>query len=122
MLILSTSISLGQTQGELNFEARRDYQSADSTLKSVYRSILKTYSTDTLFIKKLKIAQRLWIKFRDAEVKMKYPDGDSYGSVQPLCVSLYLASLTNDRIKTLQTWLDGIEEGDVCSGSVKVKK
>ena len=34
----------------------------------------------------------------------------------------YLDELTKSRIKTLKVWLDGIEEGDVCSGSVKIAR
>jgi len=120
-LIASVS-SFGQTQRDLNDDASHQYKSSDSTLNSVYKQIQKIYSADTAFIKNLKTAQQLWIKFRDAELKMKFPDSYSYGSVQPMCVSLYLTDLTNKRIKTLRTWIDGIEEGDVCSGSVRRKK
>lgn len=51
---------------------------------------------------------------------MKYPDYDGvyYGSFQPVCRAQYLKELTDDRIKTLQQWLNGVEEGDICSGSV----
>jgi hypothetical protein len=38
-----------------------------------------------------------------------------------MCVSMYLENLTNQRISTLKEWIDGIEEGDVCLGSVKMK-
>ena len=120
IFVFTSLISYGQTQSEINFDAGKKYQSADSNLNIVYKKILKEYS-DTTFIKNLKESQRLWVKFRDAELKMKYPNSITYGSVQPMCVSLYLTDLTNDRIKTLQTWLDGIEEGDACSGSVKRK-
>jgi hypothetical protein len=44
-----------------------------------------------------------------------------YGSVHPMCVAMYLTQLTEERIKILRIWLDGIEEGDVCCGSVKSK-
>ncbi len=106
----------------MNKEAGDKYNNADSTLNVVYQKILNEYSNDTAFISNLKLSQRLWIQFRDAQLKMKYPVSYSYGSVQPMCVSFYLTDLTDERIKTLQTWLDGIEEGDVCTGSVKLKK
>jgi hypothetical protein len=38
-----------------------------------------------------------------------------------MCVLFYLEKLTLERIKTLKVWIDGIEEGDVCTGSVKTK-
>jgi uncharacterized protein YecT (DUF1311 family) len=122
LFLWTTTSSYGQTQRELNENASKQYKSADSTLNSIYKQILKTYSADTAFIRNLKTAQKLWIKFRDAELKMRFPDSYTYGSVQPMCVSFYLTDLTNDRINTLRTWVDGIEEGDVCSGSVRTKK
>ena len=39
-----------------------------------------------------------------------------------MCEASYLDELTKSRIKTLKVWLDGIEEGDVCSGSVKIAR
>ncbi|MEO8150082.1 MAG: lysozyme inhibitor LprI family protein [Bacteroidia bacterium] len=121
ILFLFTSKLFAQSQSEMNHTAKINYQKDDSTLNVVYTKILKEYSADTTFIKNLIASQKIWIKFRDAELKMKYPANHSYGSVQPMCVSNYLSQLTTDRIKTLQVWLDGIEEGDVCAGSVKRK-
>jgi len=113
----------GQTQSELNEEADRDYQKADRELIDVYQKILKEYKEDSVFIKSFKNAQRLWIQLRDAEMLAKYPETENryYGSVQPMCWSLYKTELTNDRIKKLQVWVEGVEEGDVCAGSVKIK-
>jgi hypothetical protein len=51
---------------------------------------------------------------------MKYTDNRSYGSVQPMCWSIYLTGLTEERIKTLKIWSERIEKGDVCSGSEKL--
>lgn len=39
-----------------------------------------------------------------------------------MCVSMYLEKLTRERIKTLKEWINGVEEGDVCIGSVKMKE
>jgi hypothetical protein len=38
-----------------------------------------------------------------------------------MCYSAYKEELTRQRIKTLQQWLEGVEEGDVCAGSLKLK-
>jgi len=122
LILLNTFNSFGQNQNELNSNANKQYKSSDSKLNSVYKQILKVYSTDATFIKNIKTAQNLWIKFRDAELKMKFPENYSNGSVQPMCTSLYLTDMTNDRIRTLRIWLDGIEEGNVCSGSVRRKE
>jgi uncharacterized protein YecT (DUF1311 family) len=116
------TLCISQTQNEMNQEAYASYQKADKELNTVYKKILNEYKADTEFIKNLKTAQRIWITFRDAEMKMKYPDrGDYYyGSIHPMCLSGFLEELTRERIKTLNVWLEGIPEGDACLGSVKM--
>jgi uncharacterized protein YecT (DUF1311 family) len=113
-----------QSQAEMNEKANESFKKADKELNEIYKTILTDYKSDTLFIKNLKSSQRIWITFRDAELKVKYPETESgyYGSVYPMCVSIYLEQLTLERIKTLKVWIDGIEEGDVCTGSVKIKE
>lgn len=112
-----------KTQLDLNTCAAEAFTQADAKLNSVYKAILKAYKSDTAFIHNLKTAEELWIKLRDAELKVKFPDGrgHEYGSVQQMCVSMYLRDQTNIRTEFLQIWLDGTEEGDVCAGSVKMK-
>jgi uncharacterized protein YecT (DUF1311 family) len=124
--LLSLTISnqaFGQTQLEMNQEEQNKYLKADKELNNVYNQILKEYKTDTEFIKNLKIAQRIWIQFRDAEMKSKYPDREQgyYGSIHPMCWSIYLTELTEERTNKLKMWLTGIDEGDACSGSIKTK-
>jgi uncharacterized protein YecT (DUF1311 family) len=122
-LCLLTNLCFAQSQSEMNMEARADYQKVDKGLNSTYKKILQEYKSDTAFIKNLKAAQNIWIKFRDAELKMKYPDRAPgyYGSIQPVCFYNYLEELTKKRDQDLRIWLTGIEEGDACSGSVKMK-
>jgi uncharacterized protein YecT (DUF1311 family) len=124
--LLLTTISLvaaAQTQTEMNEEAYKRYTAADKELNDTYRKILKEYKTDTAFVQSLKASQKIWIKFRDAEVKVKYPERPPgyYGSIQPLCQYSYLTDLTTARITTLKNWLDGIDEGDMCGGSIRTK-
>ena len=116
---------ISQTQAEMNAELQESYNSSDEELNAVYQAIIREYKNDTIFLKALRFSQRNWIKFRDSELKMKYPERKIrgyYGSVYPMCEASYLDELTKDRIKTLKVWLDGIEEGDVCSGSVKIAR
>lgn len=124
LFCLTFSFSFGQTQGQMTQDAANTYQKTDKELNTVYQKILTEYKSDTAFIKNLKIAQRLWVRLRDAEMKAKYPDREEgyYGSVHPMCWYYYLTDLTNERIKTLKIWMMGTDEGDVCSGSVKRKK
>jgi uncharacterized protein YecT (DUF1311 family) len=125
IIFLTSSIfCYSQTQLELNTEAFNNYKKADTKLNQVYSQILKEYKSDVVFITNLKNSQRLWIQFRDAEMKAKYPQREDgyYGSIFPLCWNLYLKELTEERIKKLNIWLVGIPEGDACNGSVKMKE
>lgn len=116
--------SFSQTQMEINQDANKKYLNADDELNRVYKQILVDYQNDTIFIEKLKSSQRLWIKFRDAELEMKFPESDKgyYGSVYPMCVSGYLEQLTKERTKKLMDWLNPLPEGEVCSGSIKFRE
>lgn len=119
---VSTYLVFGQTQAEMNEQAHAIYLKADKELNAVYQQILKEYADDKDFIESLKSSQRLWVTFRDAEMKMKYPHPrEYYGSVFPMCWNNYMAELTQERTKKLRIWLAGIEEGDVCGGSLKLK-
>ncbi|MFM8719961.1 MAG: lysozyme inhibitor LprI family protein [Chthoniobacterales bacterium] len=113
-----------QTQGEMNQDAASEFKAADKELNSIYQRLLEDYADDEAFIANLKEAQRCWIAFRDAQMKMKYPDREPgyYGSIQPMCEAIYLAELTQDRVKALRVWVEGVEEGDMCAGTVKVKE
>ena len=124
LLSLFSFFTYGQTQMEMNESAGKDYEKADKKLNRIYQQILRKNADDTAFTNNLKIAQRIWIQFRDAEMKMKYPDRPDgyYGSVFPMCWEMYLTQLTNERIKTLKEWITGEEEGDVCGGTVPVKQ
>jgi uncharacterized protein YecT (DUF1311 family) len=112
---------LGQTQQEMNEAAQAKFNQADKQLNIVYKKILTSYSRDTNFIVQLKTSQRIWIQFRDAEMKMKFPEKDqsNYGSVFPLCWYAYMEELTAERTKKLKQWLTGAKEGEVCNGSIK---
>lgn len=116
--------ALSQTQLEMNQQAHAAYQQADKKLNTVYRKIVSLYKADAVFIANLKESQRIWIKFRDAEVKMKYPDREAgfYGSIHPLCWSNYLEHLTHQRTEKLREWLEAAEEGDECAGSAILKE
>jgi len=116
--------SFGQNQMQLNQEANNRYKQAEIELNKTYQKILKMYASDTTFIARLRTSERIWIKFRDAELLVKYPPREAYyyGSIQPMCEANYLEQLTRERIKTLRVWIEGIEEGDVCAGSVRMKQ
>jgi uncharacterized protein YecT (DUF1311 family) len=85
-VLLSISC-FSQTQLETNEAGNKKFLKADKELNQVYQKVLNEYKEDIAFIKSLKASQRLWIQFRDAEMKMMYPDRESgyYGSIHPMC-------------------------------------
>jgi len=120
IFLLLITFAFGQTQTEMNQDAQAEYKKVEKEINSIYQKILKEYSSNTEFIKKIKVAERLWIQFRDAEVGARYPEErENYGSIYSTCVYTYMTQLTQERIKTLKQWLTGIHEGDACSGSIK---
>lgn len=115
--------AFSQSQGELNKQAAQEYKDADKKLNEIYQLILKDYAANKTFIQNLKDAQRLWIQFRDAQVKAMYPaSAKSYGSVFPMCKANYLAELTHQRTDALRAWLNGLPQGEVCTGSIGDKE
>jgi len=123
VLCLVSVSSFGQSQAQMNQQADAAYRKADLELNRTYQQIFKEYRTKTVFLQSLKAAQQLWIQFRDAEMKARYPATNAqfeYGSFFPVCYSNGLEELTKARTKQLRLWLTGIPEGDMCNGSVKV--
>ena len=121
LTLILTLNSFSQTQAEMNQEAYDLFNKADKELNQVYNNILSEYKSDSIFVESLKKSQRIWIKFRDSELEMKYPNYKApyYGSAHPMCRAFYLKELTEERTEKLRVWLIGLKEGDVCSGSIK---
>ncbi|MCX6239497.1 MAG: DUF1311 domain-containing protein [Bacteroidia bacterium] len=121
ILVSLTITSFAQTQGEMNFTAAKTFQAADKELNQVFQTVLKEHSNDTIFISKIKTAQNLWIKLRDANLDAIFIPGRRYGSVEPLCRYGYLEEFTKERIEFLKTWIDGIDKREACKGTRKTK-
>lgn len=107
------------TQADLNDCAGKQFTEADAELNRVYKAVLEKHREDALFVEKLRVAQRAWLAYRDAEIEAKYPHskeaGTYYGSSFSMCDWLHKTQLTQERIKKLREWLDD-SEGDVCAG------
>jgi uncharacterized protein YecT (DUF1311 family) len=130
MKIIATLILLclalnarSQTQHELNEAAYQRYKAADKQLNGIYNAVIKKHKSDAVFTTNLKKAQKIWIQFRNAELKAKYPNRKPghYGSIQPICEYDYLTELTTERTHKLKQWLEGVEEGDACNGTIPIK-
>jgi len=127
ILLIQSMLTMAQTQDKMPQDeetkaAINAYKAADVELNSVYNQILKMYSADAEFLKNLRESQNIWIKFRTAELKTKFPERGpgEYGSVYTMCVNDFLTEMTIQRTTTLKDWIKGTYEGDVCSGSVKI--
>lgn len=122
LVLLPFIIAGAQTQLELNAEAHHELKLSEQTMDSVFTAVVEKYDDSPDFIVRLKKAQKAWISYRDAHLESMYPGKNkraNYGSVYPLCASTFLVQLNNQRTEQLKKWLDGIEEGDVCAGSVR---
>ncbi|HVI46060.1 MAG TPA: lysozyme inhibitor LprI family protein [Chitinophaga sp.] len=124
MLLITGSLTVfAQTQSDLNKKAAEEYKAADKELNNIYQQIMKDYTANKTFTGNLRDAQRLWVQFRDAQVKTMFPDpAKNYGSAFPMCKSNYLTELTHQRAEALRVWLNGMTQGDICSGSVGAKQ
>lgn len=118
----SSSRPSAQTQMQLNQEACDEYKKADAEMNAVYQRVTREYAPDPGFIAALRKAQLAWIRYRDAQLKSIFPgDPSQYGSISTMCRCNNLAELTKARTEILNRWVEGVEEGDVCAGSVKVR-
>jgi uncharacterized protein YecT (DUF1311 family) len=108
-----------KTQSELNDRTGQSAAEAERELNKTYQSILKKYADQPAFVGRMRLAQRAWLRFRDAQLEMRFPPSDQSGSAEPMCYAQYKAELTQERTQQLKPWLKGIEEGDVCAGSIK---
>src|SRR5258705_9124611 len=124
LLLVVTSAVFAQTQAEMNKEACDEYKKADVELNAVYQQVLRENKGQTLFLKKMQAAQRAWLVYRDAHLAALYPGANpqaQYGSVYASCRCFALADTTRKRVDELKLWSTGVPEGDVCTGSGKVR-
>ena len=125
LLVFAFNFSVqAQAVGDDEKASCDNYKASDAQLNKLYQRILVEYRKDKLFITKFRIAQRAWLAFRDAHLDSLYPEPDArsaYGSVNVMCRCEAMNDLTQARIKQLKKWVDHAEEGDVCSGSIKIK-
>lgn len=124
VLTVFVAVASAQSQREMNETACNAARKADAALNAVYQGILKNSKDDKVFVKKLRIAQRAWVAFRDAELEARYPEEEkttAYGTMYTLCYCTALADLTRQRTEQLMPWRDGVPEGDGCTGSRPVR-
>lgn len=121
-LFLFSVPAYAQSQLDMVKAAQADYFKADKKLNQIYKQVQKAYQNDAAFIADLKKAQLAWITLRDREVALRYPARPGMGSATPMCRFGYIQQLTEQRIAALQHWLDGVPEGDVCTGTMHMQR
>jgi uncharacterized protein YecT (DUF1311 family) len=124
-LAVPLTTAIAQTQADMQDETCGDFKKADAELNKTYKQIMTEYKADKIFVEKLKKAQKAWLSYRDAHIESVYPVDDKssyYGSVYGMCYCNAKKELTEQRTKMLKQWVDGVEEGNACSGSVKLIK
>jgi uncharacterized protein YecT (DUF1311 family) len=89
------------------------YTNADKKLNEVYQQILKKHKSNKSFINNLRNAQRLWIKFRDAQFEMNFPESKGHYDKNTLTAAqaVYLTQLTEERTKILLAILEPTSMG-----------
>ncbi len=89
-----------QSQAEMNQAAAEDFAKADKALNATYKKLVALIDEESA--EKLKVAQRAWIVFRDAEAELAADMGARGGSMAPLIYNGRRADLTRERTKQLQ--------------------
>lgn len=103
------------TQGDMNLCASLDWQKADAELNAVYKKAMaQMRATDSDLPDDLKgaadtlrDAQRAWIPYRDKACE-SYGFLARGGSMEPMLVYSCRADVTRERIKELQSLVEGL--------------
>jgi uncharacterized protein YecT (DUF1311 family) len=93
------------TQSQMNKCSYKSYVSSNKKLNKIYKKVLDKYKKYPAAYSASIKAEKSWIQFRDAQIKMKFPPlkkGHFYGHIHPVFKYDYLQNLTNQRIKLLK--------------------
>ncbi len=98
------------TQMQMNQCAYEDFQKSDKALNKVYKALRTKKKNDKAYLKNLKASQKLWIKFRDAELDLIFSCESEnvrlcFGSMYPLLLNAEKEEITQQRIKVLNSYL-----------------
>ncbi len=96
---LAATVAIAQSQSEMNQEAARNAARADKELNVIYKKVLA--GLDDEGVQKLKVSQRAWIAYRDAEAAFAADEARG-GSMAPMLYSGTIARLTMERIEQLK--------------------
>lgn len=118
LVVLASNLTLADevcesatTQAQINECAAEAYQAADQQLNNTYQALTERLEANESAVEQLRVAQRAWISFRDAECEFasKAVQG---GSAEPMVRNQCLAKLTEHRATALEEHAH-CEEGDL---------
>lgn len=115
------------TQADINQCAADAAAAADRDLNATYQAVLKKWAAYPNVISKVRLSQRAWLTYRDADLKARFANEDAEGSARgtayPAAYAFYHASLERERTARLCEYLRGAaygaREASPCADLVK---
>lgn len=99
-----------QTQIELNNCAHQAYVKADNAMNITYKKVMSSLTEDgPQYSQKLKAAQLLWIKYRDATCESESALNEG-GTMYPMVYNFCLAGVTDERNTRLKELLKVLQQ------------
>jgi len=99
-----------QTQFDLNNCAHEAYVKADNAMNITYKKVMASLTEDgPQYSQKLKAAQLLWIKYRDATCESESALNEG-GTMYPMVYNFCLASATDERNTRLKELLKVLQQ------------
>ena len=112
-----------KSQTGINLDEENSLTFLTSKLDSMYSAVIEEYQDQKIFIKNFKKSQVVWKQYMESQLLARFPEDEEYrgGSSFNMCYALYKQQLIKERISSVNDWLIGFPEGEICGGSVKVK-
>ena len=112
-----------KSQTDINLDEENSLTFLTSKLDSMYSVVIEEYQDQKIFIKNFKKSQVAWKQYMESQLLARFPEDEEYrgGSSFNMCYALYKQQLIKERISSVNDWLIGFPEGEICGGSVKVK-
>ena len=112
-----------KSQTDINLDEENSLTFLTSKLESMYSAVIEEYQDQKIFIKNFKKSQVAWKQYMESQLLARFPEDEEYrgGSSFGMCYALYKQQLIKERISSVNDWLIGFPEGEICGGSVKVK-
>ena len=112
-----------KSQTDINLDEENSLTFLTSKLDSMYSAVIEEYQDQKIFIMNFKKSQVVWKQYMESQLLARFPEDEEYrgGSSFNMCYALYKQQLIKERISSINDWLIGFPEGEICGGSVKVK-